>query len=124
MTNDEVHALVTRQAQAWMSEDIESALADFAADCLFISPGGHWQGHDQIREAARAFFANATGVRVTITRIVFDGRVGAVEWTWQEVQRATGVRHQAEDAIIFELRDGKLVYWREYFDTAQMAQPL
>ena len=35
-----------------------------------------------------------------------------------ETNRADGRRHTVEDAIIFELRDDKLVSWREYPDTA------
>jgi len=26
-----------------------------------------------------------------------------------------------DDAIVFVLREGKIVYWREYFDTAALA---
>jgi uncharacterized protein (TIGR02246 family) len=124
MNMDEVRELVARQAQAWMQQDIGLALEDFAVDAVFISPGGRWQGWDAIRRAAEGYFAVAAQVTVKIVRVLYDGRYGAVEWTWEETQRSTGLRHAADDAIIFELRDGKIVYWREYFDTAQLAHPL
>ena len=52
-----------------------------------------------------------------MTRVLLDGDQGAVEWTWSETNRADGRSHTAEDGIIFVLRDDKIVYWREYFDT-------
>jgi hypothetical protein len=54
-----------------------------------------------------------TDVRVVGTRVLLEGDQGAVEWTWSETNRADGSRHTVEDAIIFELRDAKLVSWRE-----------
>jgi ketosteroid isomerase-like protein len=57
-------------------------------------------------------------VRVTVGRVLADGDQGAAEWTWRERLRDDGSRRTYEDALIFELRDGQLVYWREYFDPA------
>jgi uncharacterized protein (TIGR02246 family) len=118
MNREQARALVERQARAWEQADIEPALADFAPDGIFVSPGGRWQGHDQIRAAAEAFFKVSTDVKVEISRVFLDGNLGATEWTWSETRRADGSRHMAEDAIIFELRGDKIIYWREYFDTA------
>ena len=85
---------------------------------LFISPGGRWRGPAEIRTAVQAFFESAGEVKVEITRVLVDGDQGAAEWTWTETRLPSGSRHTAEDSIIFEVRDGKIVYWREYFDTA------
>jgi uncharacterized protein (TIGR02246 family) len=115
---DQIRALVERQARAWEQADAEAIVADFASDALFISPGGRLQSHDALRAAAESFFAATNGVEVTITRLLVDGNQGAVEWTWRETSRADGSSRTAEDSIIFEVRDGKLIYWREYFDTA------
>ncbi|MEO1439110.1 MAG: nuclear transport factor 2 family protein [Chloroflexota bacterium] len=118
----DIRALVERQARAWEAEDYPAMTADFAPDGVFISPGGRWQGHEQIRSAAQAFFAVSHSVHIEIGRVAWDGdSTGACEWTWQETRRADGKILRAEDAIIFELdTTGKIIYWREYFDTAQM----
>jgi uncharacterized protein (TIGR02246 family) len=116
-------ALVERQARAWEQADLAAIVADFAPDGVLISPGGRWQGHDALRRAAEAFFAAAADVQVVITRVLLDGDEGAAEWTWSETSRADGQRHTVEDAIIFELRDDRIVYWREYFDTAAFKKP-
>lgn len=118
MNVDGVRGLIERQARAWEQADLDAIVAEFAADALFVSPGGRWQGPAAIRSAAAAFFAGVSAVQVTITRVMLAGNQGAVEWTWREKRRSDGQFHTAEDAIIFELSDGKIVYWREYFDTA------
>ncbi len=118
-----VTRLVERQARAWERADLDAIAADFAAEGWFISPGGRWQGAAAVRDAASAFFAAACDVRVSIHRIAYDAerRVGAVEWTWEETRIADGRRAAAEDGIIFTLdAAGRITYWREYFDTAQM----
>lgn len=125
LTLEQVEALIARQARAWIDADIDAALAEFAPDADFISPGGRWKGHAQIRSAMTGFYEFAHEVDIQITRVVYDGaRFGAVEWTWFETVRADNRRRMAEDAIVFEIQDGKLVYWREYFDTAQMDRPV
>ncbi len=124
MTKDDVYELVKRQARAWEQADLDAIVADFAADCLFISPGGRWQGPAAIRQAAIMFFETVAEVKIDVKRVLLDGDEGAVEWDWREVRRADGRTYRAEDSIIFSLRDGKIVYWREYFDTAQMTDPV
>lgn len=115
----QAQALVERQARAWEAADSEAIVAEFAADGLFISPGGQWQGPAAIRGAAQAFFAGVHAVQVTVTRVLLGGNQGAVEWTWRELRRSDNRWHEAEDAIIFVLAEDKIIYWREYFDTAR-----
>ncbi len=119
MNRQEATALVERQARAWEQMDLEAILADFAPDGVLISPGGRWQGYAALRKGIASFFAASGDIKIAITRVLVDGDQGAVEWTWSETKKATGRRHTVEDAIIFGTRDGKIVYWREYFNTAQ-----
>lgn len=120
MNPQEAWAFVRKQADAWENADLDAIPADFAADGVFISPGGRWQGRDAIRKAAEAFFAVSTDVQVELKRVIISGDEGAAEWVWHETRRTDGKRLSAEDAIVFQLRDGKITYWREYFDTASM----
>jgi len=123
LSTDDVRLLVERQARAWEQEDYPAITADFAPDGLFISPGGRWQGPQEIKRAARLFFSVSHHVKIRITRVLWDGEHhGAAEWTWQETRREDDKILRAEDAIIFVLNsEGKITYWREYFDTADMA---
>ena len=51
-------------------------------------------------------------------RTIVDGdkNCGAVEWDWRDQNRKTGKEGFAEDAIVFELANGKILYWREYIE--------
>ena len=118
MNSEEARALVERQARAWERADSAAIVADFAPDGALISPRGRWQGHHALRRAAESVFAAVTDVQVVVTRVLLEGDEGAAEWTWSETTRADGSRHTVEDAIIVGLRADKLVFWREYFDTA------
>lgn len=121
MKREECKALVQRQADAWQRGDLDAIVADFDEGGALITPGGTWVGPAAIRQAAIAFWATVQAVQVEIKRVLIDGDdsdQGAVEWRWTEVRRADGQAHTADDAIIFVLKNGKILYWREYFDTA------
>jgi uncharacterized protein (TIGR02246 family) len=117
MNRDQIHALVQRQAEAWQNGDGDAIVADFDETAVFISPGGTWRGHAAIQQAVTTFWHTVDAVIVQVTRIIADGDHGAVEWRWTEVRRADGQSYSADDAIIFTLKNGKIIYWREYFDT-------
>lgn len=119
MNLTQAQALVNRQARAWEQADIETVVADFAPNGCFSSPGGQWQGHTEIRQAMAAFYEQATDVKIEVKRIIISGQQGAVEWTWRELRLSDNQHHTADDAIIFEVdNQNKIIYWREYFDTA------
>ena len=116
LPSTDVRALVERQARAWERADAEAIVADFAPDGVLTSPSGSWRGREEIRTAAEDVFEMVSGIEVDITRVLAAGSEGAVEWTWAETSRADGKRRVMEDGIVFELRDGKIIRWREYFD--------
>ena len=108
--------LVERQASAWQNADYEQIIADFAEDSLFIVPGAIFRGKPQIKQAAEDYFAKFTDTKIKIKRIIFHDNTGAIEWDWTDKNQETGQISQAEDAIVFEIEEGKIKYWREYID--------
>ncbi len=111
-----IKQLVERQANAWETANPDQIVADFAEDSVFIVPGSTFRGKQQIKKAAEGYFAEYTDTKVKIKRIIANGNEVAVEWSWNERNKETGKNSQAEDAIIFELEEGKIKYWREYID--------
>lgn len=114
--NQDIQKLVERQAQAWENANSEAIIADFAENGVFIAPGISLKGKEDIKKAAEDYFKGFTDTKIKITRIFGKGKEGAMEWTWSDKNKKTGEKSQLEDAIIFELEDGKIIYWREYFD--------
>jgi len=108
--------LIQRQAQAWETADSDKLIADFAEDSVFIVPGSRFRGKQQIQAAAEDYFAQVTETKITINAIIVQGNKGAVEWIWLQRNKETGELSKVEDAIIFELDQGKITYWREYMD--------
>lgn len=114
--NQDIQKLVKRQAKAWENANSEAIIADFSENGVFIAPGISIKGKENIKKAAEDYFKEFTDTKIKITRIFGQGNEGAVEWTWSDKNKKTGKKSQLEDAIIFELEDGKIIYWREYFD--------
>ncbi|MGC9527597.1 MAG: nuclear transport factor 2 family protein [Limnospira sp.] len=106
--------LVQRQAEAWSSQNPDAVLADFAEDSLFVVADTRVRGKADIREFVEDFFKSGSKVEISIRRIVEGETQGAVEWHWREENPTTGETSEAEDAIIFALEAGQIVYWREY----------
>ena len=121
MTRDEVWAFLQARARAWQEGDLEAIEAGYAPDVVLIAPGGiRLEGLATLRENNARYFEEYTDIQVDLKRVILDGDQGALEWTWSETRRSDGKRRSVDDAIVFELRDGKIVYWAEYFDTAAL----
>ena len=113
---EEIIEMVERQARAWESQDVAGIVDDFASDAVFIAAGFRFDGREQIAKAARDYFQKFHRTSVEIKRIVIDDNKGAVEWDWRDRDRKSNKEGFAEDAIVFELENGKIVYWREYIE--------
>jgi uncharacterized protein (TIGR02246 family) len=118
MTREELRTFLLRRARAWTEQDLEVIMADYAPDIVYITPTGRISGTAQLRQNNTRYFQEYTDIQVDLTRLIVDGEQGALEWTWSETRVADGLRRSVEDAIVFIIRNRKIVYWREYFDTA------
>ncbi|MGL6338399.1 MAG: nuclear transport factor 2 family protein, partial [Waterburya sp.] len=116
MNQQEIKTIVDRQARAWETEDVETIIADFAENGLFIAAKKQFKGKQAIKTAAENYFSQYTAIKINIKRLIVQGNSGAIEWDWSDRDRQTGVIGNAEDAIIFELENNKIIYWREYID--------
>ena len=116
MNRKAVEAIIRRQASAWENGDVETIVADFAEDSLFIAARKQFKGKEAIKTAVEDYFRQFTDTKVKIKRIIIEGDSGAVEWDWSDKNRQTSVYGYAEDAIIFQLQNNKIAYWREYIE--------
>ena len=120
-TKEEITQMVRRQARAWEEQNVMAIADDFAEDAIFIAAGFRFEGKQRIQQAARDYFNQFHNTSVEIERIIIDGNEGAVQWDWSDRNRQSGQEGFAEDAIIFELENGKIVYWREYIEKKKPA---
>jgi uncharacterized protein (TIGR02246 family) len=114
----EIRAIVELVKNAWIDRDADALTQLFTPDAQLIVPGQRWQGQAKIREEVAKFARQYTDVQITIHRTIVEGNRAAVEWHYEDTETATGKRNQADDAIVIEVKNGRISYWREYFDTS------
>ena len=116
---DALLGLVVRQARSWVENDMDAALPDWHPDGVLVAPAGRFP-LATIPGAMAEFHEHYSDLEIRITNAFANpanDRI-AIEWLWTVTRRADGERSVTEDAILCDLVDGKIVSWREYFDTA------
>jgi ketosteroid isomerase-like protein len=113
----EIVALVNRQVQAWEKNNFAIAVGDWLSTGELISPGGHVAAKD-MQAAMTDYFTHFGDARVTVKNVFLspDGNKAAIEWDWEVTRLRDGARAVTHDAIIVDLKGGKISSWREYFD--------
>lgn len=114
-SRDAVEALVHAHARAWMTGDTALMRSIVHEDALFAYPRRRVDRDTWIRELA-AFHEQNVETRVYVHRVLVDGEAFAVEWQFATTDRESGERTAVGDAIIGEVRDGRIVLWKEYLD--------
>ncbi len=116
-SSQDIRSLIILAKDAWVAGDAEALAHLFTVDAQLIVPSQRWQGQAKIREEVAKFVRLYTDIKITIHRIIIEGNLAAVEWHYEDIERATGKHSQADDAIVIEVQNGRISYWREYFDT-------
>ncbi|MCP3992818.1 MAG: DUF4440 domain-containing protein [Actinomycetia bacterium] len=115
-SNDNV-AVVTEFVEAWSRLDADELAAYFTEDgCYHNMPAGPVSGRDNVRNMIAAFTADWTETEWDLLNIVGEGDVVIAE----RLDR-TKAGDKAVDLPctgVFEMEDGKIKVWRDYFDMA------
>lgn len=107
--------LIRRFCATWAALDVSKILDFFADDAIYHNmPVQPIQGKDAIRGLIEQFVAPFERGDWEITHIVAAGDVVLTE----RIDRFIGEKNTVELPImgIFEIRDGKIAAWRDYFD--------
>jgi limonene-1,2-epoxide hydrolase len=102
---------------AWSRRDVEELLGYFTSDAVYHNiPVAPVTGHDGIRELLNMFAPAAETAEFEILNIASRGSLVFTE----RIDRFTmnGRQVALPVAGIFEIRDGKIAAWRDYFDFA------
>ncbi len=116
--SQDIRSTIELARTAWIDRDADALAQLFTEDGILIVPGQRWQGRDRIRSEIAKFARDYTDVSISIHRIIIDRNLAAVEWHYEDTAKATGKRNRSDDAIVIEVENGRISYWREYFDPA------
>jgi limonene-1,2-epoxide hydrolase len=117
MTTDP-ETVVTEFCQLWAKPNIDEIVGWFTDDAVYHNiPMTPAEGREAIKEFIAGFLAAADGIDFIVHRQVALGDVVMNERT--DVMRLKNGREVALPVMgTFEVRDGRIAAWRDYFDMA------
>lgn len=117
MTTDSNVAIITEFVAAWSRLDPDELASYFAEDgCYHNIPVGPVVGRDNVRAMIAAFTATWTETQWDLLNIVGSGDVVITERL--DRTRAGAKAVDLPCAGVFEMENGKIKVWRDYFDMA------
>lgn len=105
---------------AWAKQDADAVASYFSNDAVYHNiPMDPVQGRNEIAATVAGFMAMGGQVSVDIRHIVAAGPVVMVE----RVDHFVGGKLTIDLPVVgvFEVHDGKITAWRDYFDSARLA---
>lgn len=113
--------LVREFCEAWSAKDPDALAAYFAADGVYHNmPLQPIEGRDAIRGFLAGFLSGIETAEFRILRQVAAGPVVMNERV-DVFRTVDGKSGEFPVAGVFEIRNGAIVAWRDYFDMAQVA---
>ena len=116
MTNPN-EAIVSEFCDAWAARDVDAILAYFHDDAVYHNiPVEPAVGPEAIRAVVEMFVPPADAIEFVVHHI-FSNPAGDVVFTERTDRFVMGDKTiELPVAGVFELRDGKIAAWRDYFD--------
>lgn len=131
------NAAIARQAyELWNNRDFDGAVAlgSDAVEVVNIATGQTFRGTEGLRQYLQGWATAFPDAKVEVTNVVADENGAAVEFTGRGTHSGplagpagvvppTGRRVEMRFCDVYEMRDGKIVRQRTYFDlTALLRQ--
>ena len=117
-------ALVTEFCRKWASPDAAELAGYFTEDGIYHNvPMDPVQGPEAIKEFIAGFTAAFDGIDFQVHRQLSDGSVVMNERT-DRMRRTGGGEIELPVMGVFEVRDGRIAVWRDYFDLATVTAAL
>lgn len=110
--------LVTEFCNLWATPDAEQLAGYFTEDAVYHNiPMQPLHGRTAIKEFIEGFTAAVDGIDFRIHRQLTNGELVMNERT-DVLRRKDGGEIHLPVAGVFEIRDGRIAAWRDYFDMA------
>jgi len=111
-------AVVTEFCKLWSTPNLDEIVRQFTDDAVYHNiPMPPAEGRDAIREFIAGFLAAFDGIDFTVHRQVSHGDLVMNERT-DTMRRKDGGEIALPVMGVFEVRDGQIAAWRDYFDMA------
>lgn len=110
-----IERIVREEMAAWGRNDVDEIISHFADDATF-NIGPDWpkvSGRDAIYDLLKNFFAGGTCIELEILHLAVDGNVVLMERT--DYWSIGGQKMSWPVMGAYEVRDGKIIAWREYY---------
>jgi steroid delta-isomerase-like uncharacterized protein len=121
---------------AFNAGDLERSAAQFAPECEYefvaFGPTATQRSRQEVLEGLRNWRSSFPDGRVEATNVIACGNTVVVEWDSHGTWTGAPIRGEQSNRRSFERRgcavaeveDGKIVHCRDYFDRANMWEPL
>ena len=109
---------------AWSRLDADEIAAYFTEDAVYHNiPAAPIRGREAIREAVRGFSASWDRTEWQILALAAEGDTvfaERIDHTWADEDREV----RLPVVGVFTMRDGRIAYWKDYFDMATYSRAM
>lgn len=113
-----VRAFINAFIEAWPTGDAARLAGFFAEDAVYHNvPLQPVQGREAIRQTLEELMSAGGRVAIDVVNLLSEGRVVMVERV--DYLAAPDRTISVPMAGVFEVRDGQITAWRDYFDLSQ-----
>jgi hypothetical protein len=120
-----IEQLIKANARAWASHEVGQLRPIMHDEICLCPPWDYRLGRQSAERGAQVYFDHYRDTHVTPHRFIIDSTqpyFGVCEQTFACTNPETGQRGADHDFAFFEIAQGKLRYWRTYFDTGKSVQ--
>jgi ketosteroid isomerase-like protein len=128
MSDQENIALIRRMYSAFGAGDLQTIIDSVDPKAEWTNHGpdtipyaGSWQGHAQIRQFFKAIAESTSGGQVVPETFTASGDTVVATGRYRATVRNTGTKIDSPIAHLFTIRNGKVVKWVGFSDTAGIA---
>jgi limonene-1,2-epoxide hydrolase len=111
----DAHAMFDRRRRAWLAEDVAAYLDCWVDDLVLETPGTVVRGRAAYEAMVRGSLAWAKPAAFEVHHVAADGDVVLADWTITVERRADRESIAWRGMSACELREGRIVWWREYY---------
>ena len=116
--------LIRDFSAAWNRKDIDAVMAAMSPDCVYHNiPVAPVKGHEAIRGVIEGFAGPATQIEWVLHHVA-EGDGGTVLTERTDRFEIGGKWIELPVMGTFEVADGKITAWRDYFDLNQFTQQM